>query len=54
MMGGLLVYTITLLPGLGAEFMPELEEGNLWIRALMPRTVSFEESRADVRLDSAR
>ncbi|AGA28760.1 efflux RND transporter permease subunit [Singulisphaera acidiphila] len=43
-MGGLLVYTITLLPGLGAEFMPQLEEGNLWIRALMPRTVSFEEA----------
>ncbi|WP_406699325.1 CusA/CzcA family heavy metal efflux RND transporter [Singulisphaera sp. Ch08] len=43
-MGGLLVYTVTLLPGLGAEFMPELEEGNLWIRALMPRTVSFEEA----------
>ncbi|SIN71661.1 cobalt-zinc-cadmium resistance protein CzcA [Singulisphaera sp. GP187] len=43
-MGGLLVYTIMLLPGLGAEFMPQLEEGNLWIRALMPRTVSFEEA----------
>jgi len=43
-MGGLLAYTISLLPGLGAEFMPELEEGNLWIRAIMPRTVSFEEA----------
>ena len=43
-MGGLLAYTISLLPGLGAEFMPELEEGNLWIRALMPRTVSREEA----------
>ena len=43
-MAGLLVYTIALLPGLGAEFMPELEEGNLWIRAVMPRTVSFEEA----------
>ncbi|MDG3008165.1 efflux RND transporter permease subunit [Paludisphaera mucosa] len=41
---GLLAYTISLLPGLGAEFMPELEEGNLWIRALMPRTVSREEA----------
>src|SRR5262249_27433628 len=39
-MGGLLVFTVSLLPGLGAEFMPELEEGNLWIRALLPRTVS--------------
>ena len=43
-MGGLLAVTIALLPGLGAEFMPELEEGNLWIRALMPRTVSREEA----------
>src|SRR5262249_15618081 len=44
LMGALLAYTISLLPGLGAEFMPELEEGNLWIRALMPRTVSLEEA----------
>jgi cobalt-zinc-cadmium resistance protein CzcA len=43
-MGCLLAFTIALLPGLGAEFMPELEEGNLWIRALMPRTVSREEA----------
>jgi cobalt-zinc-cadmium resistance protein CzcA len=41
---GLLAFTATLVPGLGGEFMPELEEGNLWIRALMPRTVSFEEA----------
>lgn len=43
-LAGLLVYTTTLISGLGAEFMPELEEGNLWIRALLPRTVSFEEA----------
>ena len=43
-MGGLVVFTITLMPGLGGEFMPPLEEGNLWIRALMPRTVSLEEA----------
>ena len=39
---GLLVFTFTLIPGLGGEFMPPLEEGNLWIRALLPRTVSLE------------
>jgi heavy metal efflux system protein len=44
LMGGLLVFTITLIPTLGGEFMPQLEEGNLWIRALMPRTVSLEEA----------
>ncbi|MEI7780912.1 MAG: CusA/CzcA family heavy metal efflux RND transporter, partial [Planctomycetota bacterium] len=38
----LILFTAALLPGLGMEFMPQLEEGNLWIRALMPRTVSFE------------
>ena len=37
---GLLAYTVSLLPNLGAEFMPVLEEGNLWIRAFLPRTVS--------------
>ncbi len=41
-MGGLMVFTATLIPGLGGEFMPQLEEGNLWIRALLPRTVSLE------------
>ncbi len=27
---------------LGAEFLPTLEEGNLWIRASMPPTISLE------------
>ncbi|AGA30071.1 efflux RND transporter permease subunit [Singulisphaera acidiphila] len=43
-MGVLLAFTLALIPGLGGEFMPELEEGNLWIRALLPRTVSLEEA----------
>lgn len=43
-MGGLLLFTAALIPGLGGEFMPQLEEGNLWIRALMPRTVSLEDA----------
>jgi cobalt-zinc-cadmium resistance protein CzcA len=29
---------------LGGEFMPKLEEGNLWIRASLPTSVSLEES----------
>jgi heavy metal efflux system protein len=41
-MGGLFVTTLFLLPHLGGEFMPPLEEGNLWIRAILPRTVSLE------------
>jgi heavy metal efflux system protein len=39
---GLMAFTATLVPGLGGEFMPQLEEGNLWIRATLPRTVSLE------------
>ncbi len=30
------------LPRLGTEFLPALEEGNLWIRATMPPTISLE------------
>jgi cobalt-zinc-cadmium resistance protein CzcA len=43
-MGGLLAFTIALLPTLGGEFMPPLEEGNLWIRAILPRTVTLQEA----------
>jgi heavy metal efflux system protein len=38
------VLSLLLLPGLGAEFMPKLDEGALWVRATMPYTISFEES----------
>ena len=31
---------------LGLEFLPKLEEGNLWIRATMPTTISLEEGNA--------
>jgi heavy metal efflux system protein len=31
-----------LIPRLGTEFLPALEEGNLWIRAQMPPTISLE------------
>ncbi|MGP0067585.1 MAG: efflux RND transporter permease subunit [Isosphaeraceae bacterium] len=50
-MGSLLIFTITLIPKLGGEFMPPLEEGNLWIRALLPRTVTlYEAARMAPRL----
>jgi cobalt-zinc-cadmium resistance protein CzcA len=35
---------VVLFPLLGGEFMPKLEEGNFWIRATLPMSVSFEES----------
>jgi cobalt-zinc-cadmium resistance protein CzcA len=31
---------------LGSEFLPALEEGNLWIRASMPPTISLEAGTA--------
>ncbi len=31
------------IKGLGLEFLPKLEEGNLWIRATMPTSISLEE-----------
>jgi cobalt-zinc-cadmium resistance protein CzcA len=42
LMGAFMAVTFAQIPSLGGEFMPELEEGNLWIRALLPPTVSFE------------
>src|SRR5262249_25299801 len=41
-MGSLFCWTLYLIPHLGAIFMPPLEEGYLWIRAIVPRTVSRE------------
>jgi cobalt-zinc-cadmium resistance protein CzcA len=40
-----LVVTLSTLPFIGGEFMPKLEEGNLWVRASMPNTVSFSYAR---------
>jgi heavy metal efflux system protein len=39
-----LVVTYALVPFLGGEFMPKLEEGNLWVRATLPVDISFETS----------
>ena len=36
--------SVLLIPLIGAEFMPKLDEGALWVRATMPYTISFEES----------
>ena len=40
----LLIASLLLIPGIGAEFMPQLDEGALWVRATMPYTISFDES----------
>ncbi|MDR0275785.1 MAG: CusA/CzcA family heavy metal efflux RND transporter [Burkholderiaceae bacterium] len=42
--GAFLLVAALLLPRIGTEFLPALEEGNLWIRATMPVTISLEAS----------
>ncbi|MGH8229182.1 MAG: efflux RND transporter permease subunit, partial [Steroidobacteraceae bacterium] len=37
----LLAATYPMIRGIGAEFMPHLDEGALWVRATMPYTISF-------------
>ncbi len=39
-----LAASLLLVPAIGAEFMPQLDEGALWVRATMPYTISFDES----------
>ncbi len=48
MVGATLIFGATLLivPFIGGEFLPHLDEGALWIRATMPYTISFEQAAA--------
>jgi cobalt-zinc-cadmium resistance protein CzcA len=39
-----LLGSLLLVPFIGGEFMPHLDEGALWVRATMPYTISFDES----------
>ena len=41
---GVLGATLMLIPSIGAEFMPHLDEGALWVRATTPYTISFDEA----------
>src|SRR5882757_1950410 len=45
---GLVVMTLVFGRLLGLEFLPKLEEGNLWIRATLPPTISLQEGNAYV------
>ncbi|MEP7087226.1 MAG: efflux RND transporter permease subunit, partial [Gemmatimonadota bacterium] len=40
----LFLLSLALIPTIGGEFMPKLDEGALWVRSTMPYTISFEES----------
>ncbi len=45
---GLVVATAILVRLLGLEFLPKLEEGNLWVRATLPPTISLREGNTYV------
>lgn len=50
-LGGVLVLSmaaVVCVRGLGQEFLPTLEEGNLWIRATMPQSISLDEGNGYV------
>ncbi len=36
--------TLLLIPYIGGEFLPHLDEGAIWVRATMPYTISFEDA----------
>jgi cobalt-zinc-cadmium resistance protein CzcA len=40
----IVVFAFLAMRSLGLEFLPHLEEGNLWIRATLPPTISLEEA----------
>jgi cobalt-zinc-cadmium resistance protein CzcA len=48
MLAIVLVLAYLAVSSLGLEFLPKLEEGNLWIRATMPTSVSLEASNGPV------
>jgi cobalt-zinc-cadmium resistance protein CzcA len=41
---GLVILAFLAFQSLGGEFMPPLEEGNLWVRATMPVDISFDQA----------
>jgi cobalt-zinc-cadmium resistance protein CzcA len=50
---GLLAFTMALIPRLGGEFMPALEEGNLWVRGTYPVNVGLDEVADKTKLARA-
>jgi cobalt-zinc-cadmium resistance protein CzcA len=43
-LGGIGLLAFVAVRSLGMEFLPKLEEGNLWVRATFPQSISLEES----------
>ena len=42
--GAVLLATLIAIPHMGGEFMPKLEEGNLYVRATMPMSIAYGEA----------
>ncbi len=47
-LGVLMVFAFIASRGLGLEFLPKLEEGNFWVRATLPESISLEEGNGYV------
>jgi cobalt-zinc-cadmium resistance protein CzcA len=48
---GMLVMSLALVPSLGTEFLPELNEGTVWVNATLPPSISVSEaSRVSARI----
>jgi cobalt-zinc-cadmium resistance protein CzcA len=43
-LGSLVLLAFVAVRSLGLEFLPKLEEGNLWVRATFPQSISLEDS----------
>ena len=44
-----LAATIAVVPQLGTEFLPELNEGSIWVNVTLPTSVSVDEARSELR-----
>src|SRR6185369_5763327 len=44
-----LAATVAAVPYLGTEFLPELNEGSIWINITLPTSVSIDEAKSDLR-----
>jgi cobalt-zinc-cadmium resistance protein CzcA len=49
----ILLATVAVLPFVGHEFMPELEEGNVYVRGTFPVNISLDEAAEKVRIARA-
>ena len=51
LVSGLLAMTgaLSLIPFLGTEFLPELNEGSIWINITLPPSVSVQEAKSEMR-----